>query len=90
MWRCDATQGNRGENASTQLSYSADQGAGRRVHRYSSFTFPGCVTHREGIEQAVAMAGEAIELYIESLQEQGEAIPSEDSLEYLLTVQTHA
>ena len=36
------------------------------------------------------MAGEAIELYVESLQQQGEAIPTEDSLEYLLTVQAHA
>ena len=53
-------------------------------------SLPGCVTYGEGIEQAVAMAREAIELYIESLQEQGEAIPTEDSLEYLLTVQTHA
>ena len=53
-------------------------------------SLPGCVTYGEEIEQAVAMAREAIELYIESLQQQGEAIPTEDSLEYLLTVQAHA
>jgi len=53
-------------------------------------SLPGCVTYGAEIEQAVEMAREAIELYIESLQQQGEAIPTEDSLEYLLTVQTHA
>ena len=38
---------------------------------------PGCVTFGESIDDAVTMAREAIELYIESLQAHGEAIPSE-------------
>ncbi|MFQ6084531.1 MAG: type II toxin-antitoxin system HicB family antitoxin, partial [Candidatus Aminicenantia bacterium] len=37
------------------------------------------------------MAKEAIELYIESLKEHGEEIPTEEgTLEYTLTVEVHA
>ena len=37
------------------------------------------------------MAREAIELYIESLMEHGEEIPTEDkTLEYTVTVKAHA
>ena len=35
----------------------------------------GCVTYGETIEEAIDMAKEAIELYIESLKEHGEIIP---------------
>ncbi|RPD35566.1 antitoxin HicB [Petrotoga sp. HWH.PT.55.6.1] len=49
---------------------------------------PGCVTHGDTIEEAIKMAKEAIQLYIESLQEHGEEIPSEDeTIEYTITVE---
>ncbi len=52
---------------------------------------PGCVTYGETIEEAIDMAKEAIELYIESLKEHGEVIPTEEGiLEYTLTVEAHA
>ncbi|MHB0869414.1 MAG: type II toxin-antitoxin system HicB family antitoxin, partial [Chloroflexota bacterium] len=37
--------------------------------------FPGCVTQGETVEEAVAMAKDAIRLYIESLIEDGEPVP---------------
>lgn len=46
---------------------------------------PGCITYGADLEEAKANAKEAIELYIESLKEHGEEIPSdEDVLEYNL------
>jgi len=39
---------------------------------------PGCVTYGDTIEEAIKMAKEAIQLYIESLQEHGEEIPYEE------------
>lgn len=52
---------------------------------------PGCVTYGETIEEAIDMTKEAIELYIESLKEHGEIIPTEEGvLEYTLTVEAHA
>ena len=54
-------------------------------------SLPGCITYGETIEEAIEMAKEAIELYIESLREHGEEIPTEEEiLEYTLTVETHA
>jgi antitoxin HicB len=38
---------------------------------------PGCVTEGETLEEAIAMAKEAIQLYIESLISDGEPIPTE-------------
>jgi predicted RNase H-like HicB family nuclease len=38
---------------------------------------PGCVTYGQSIGEALTMAREAIELYIESLAAHGEAIPTE-------------
>ena len=50
---------------------------------------PGCITFGETIEQAIQMAREAIELYIEELQERGEEIPDDSgTLEYSLNLQT--
>lgn len=43
-------------------------------------SLPGCVTYGETIDEAVKMAKEAIELYIETLAAQGEDIPIEDNL----------
>ena len=49
---------------------------------------PGCVTYGDTIEEAIKMAKEAIQLYIESLQEHGEEIPTEEeTMEYTLTVE---
>ena len=50
-------------------------------------SLPGCITYGANIDEAIAMAKEAIELYIESLAKHGEEIPTEDNtLEYSLTV----
>lgn len=38
---------------------------------------PGCVTQGETIEEAIAMAKDAIALYIESLVADGEPVPEE-------------
>lgn len=52
---------------------------------------PGCVTYGKTLEEAIRMAREAIELYIEILTERGEDIPSEDGLpEYTLTIGAHS
>ena len=37
---------------------------------------PGCVTYGETLEEAIEMAKEAIELYIESLKAHGEEVPT--------------
>ena len=36
---------------------------------------PGCITQGDTIDEALAMAKEAIELYMEELQSRGENIP---------------
>ena len=41
-------------------------------------SLPGCVTYGETIGEVIDMAKEAIELYIESLKEHGEVIPTEE------------
>ena len=40
-------------------------------------SLPGCITEGDSIEQAIAMAKDAIQLYIESLIADGEPIPEE-------------
>ena len=48
---------------------------------------PGCFTQGETIAEAIEMAKEAISLYIETLQADGEVIPDDSqSLEYTLTL----
>ena len=50
---------------------------------------PGCITYGENIDEAIAMAKEAIELYIEELQHRGEPIPdNSNTLEYSLNLET--
>ena len=50
-------------------------------------TLPGCITYGEDVDEAIAMGREAIELYIEALQERGEAIPHDtNTLEYSLQI----
>ncbi len=54
-------------------------------------TLPGCVTFGETIDEAIEMAKEAIEAYVESLVARGEEVPTEEgTLEYTLTIQAHA
>ena len=46
---------------------------------------PGCITYGENVDDAIAMAKEAVELYIEDLQERGEPVPDDsNTLEYSL------
>ena len=48
---------------------------------------PGCITEGEDIDEAIARAKEAIELYIEELKERGEQIPDDsNTLEYSLNL----
>ena len=52
---------------------------------------PGCITYGKTVEGAIEMARDAINGYIESLIEDGEAIPvEEDLIECRLTVEAHA
>lgn len=54
-------------------------------------TLPGCVTYGDTVDEAISMAREAIDLYLESLEAHGEPIPDERAtLEYTLTVSSHA
>ena len=54
-------------------------------------TLPGCITYGADLMEAIAMAREAIELYIESLAAHGEEIPTEENtLEYTVMVPAHA
>lgn len=54
-------------------------------------SLPGCVTYGDTIDESIEMAREAIELYIESLVEHGEEIPtSEGMLECILNIEAHA
>ncbi len=39
---------------------------------------PGCVTYGETLENAIEMAKEAIDLYLESLRAHNEEIPTEE------------
>ena len=48
---------------------------------------PGCVTYGETIDQAMSMAQEAIELYVETLRAEGEPVPDDSqTLEYSIVV----
>ena len=54
-------------------------------------SLPGCVTYGDTVEEAIEMAKEAIELYLESLREHGEEIPTEErTLEYTLMMEAYA
>jgi len=49
---------------------------------------PGCITYGEDVDEAIKMAKEAVELYIEELQERGETIPDDsNTLEYSLNLE---
>lgn len=50
-------------------------------------TLPGCITFGDNVEHAIQMAREAIELYIEELQDRGEDVPDDtDTLEYSVSL----
>jgi predicted RNase H-like HicB family nuclease len=52
-------------------------------------SLPGCVTYGETVEEAIKKAKEAIELYLETLKDLGEEIPTDDeTLEYMLTLES--
>ena len=52
---------------------------------------PGCVTFGGTIDEAIAMAKEAIEGYIETLQDLGKEVPTDnDVLEYVISIEAHA
>lgn len=53
-------------------------------------SLPSCITYGDTLDESIAMAKEAIGLYIESLKEHGEEIPTEEgTFEYTLTLETH-
>jgi len=53
-------------------------------------SLPGCVSYGSTVDESIAMAKEAIELYLESMAAHGEEIPTEDAtLEYTLTLHAH-
>ncbi len=50
---------------------------------------PGCITFGENVDEAISMAEEAIELYIEELESRGEEIPDDNNtLEYSIHLKT--
>ena len=51
---------------------------------------PGCVTEGETIEEAIAMAKEAIALYVSDLQAHGEPVPEEREHPQALTISVAA
>lgn len=54
-------------------------------------SLPGCVTYGETIDEAVKMAKEAIELYLETMTAHGEDIPVEDNVfETTVAVESNA
>jgi antitoxin HicB len=54
-------------------------------------SLPGCLTFGNTIEEAIVMAKEAIEVYIESLVARGKKIPvEEDEIEATVTVEANA
>lgn len=54
-------------------------------------SLPGCISYGETIDHSIRMIREAASLYLESMKEHGETIPTEDeTLEYTLTLNSHA
>ena len=51
-------------------------------------TLAGCITYGETVDEVIAMAKEAIELFLEELLDRGEEIPDDnDTLEYSINLQ---
>ena len=51
---------------------------------------PGCVTQGETLEEAIAMAKDAIRLHIEGLIADGEAVPEEHEHPQAITIEVAA
>jgi len=52
-------------------------------------SLPGCITYGDNVEEAISMAEEAIELYIDELESRGEEIPDDNNtLEYSIHLKT--
>ena len=50
-------------------------------------SLPGCITYGETMDEAIANAKEAVELFLESLKAHGEPIPTEENtFEYSLSL----
>ena len=50
-------------------------------------SLPGCITYGESVDEAISMAKEAIELYLEELEDRGEYVPDDSNvLEYSLNL----
>ncbi len=50
-------------------------------------SLPGCITYGDSISEAIEMAKEAVEVYIESLKAHNEEIPTEENtFEYTLNL----
>lgn len=48
---------------------------------------PGCITQGDGVDEAINMAKEAVQLYIEELKARGETITDDsETLEYSLNL----
>jgi len=60
------------------------------AHTATVPALPGCITYGDNSDHAISMAKEAIEVYIERLQEKGESIPDDsETLEYSLNLTTN-
>ena len=61
------------------------------VYIVSVPTLPGCNTFGKTVEEAIEMAKEAIEVYIETLLDLGKEVSTEEgTLEYIIAVEVHA
>lgn len=50
-------------------------------------SLPGCITYGENVDEAIEMAKDAINLYIEELSDRGESIPDDsNALEYSVSL----
>ena len=71
-------------NRTYKINLKKEEGGG-----YTAFvpSLPGCITYGETVDEAIDMAKEAIELYIEELQDRGEYVPDDSNvLEYSLNL----
>jgi len=50
-------------------------------------TLPGCITYGESVDEAIAMAKDAIDIYVEELQSRGAQVPDDtNTLEYAINL----
>lgn len=53
-------------------------------------SLPGCITYGDTVEESITMAREAIELYLQSMKEHNEKIPTEErTLGYAIMVESY-